>query len=380
VSCSLTGLPADFDYELPVISDDGYAHFDFLEGVFGKIRQSKVHHEGSYSTSIQVHVKSGRIECSGNPSRFNRLDNLFGFTSLDDCFYVFNNILTSIGLPNFTKCNFHGFHPVARDSGSIKMQPIVDGAVITRLDITTNMAVGKGCVDAYLKGISSQPYLRRQGRLHADGKTVDWLSNLGNARELYPCVYDKAHELTKHSLPKVKRTFGEDSAEYRYLTQLITYCQEQGVTRHEQKLNSSYLKKHSLCYYGQNILDYLTKLHTDFLNLDKKLKVSAMNLQTITQALLNDGICTNTKSANATALYAINWMNGQVFDDFKSNGRLRDHRSRLRKIGIDIAKPCNLLIFSPVIVKEVVEITRTELQPPSFYKHPQLPNHLRLVA
>ena len=61
----------DFDYELPVISDNGYAHFDFIEGDFGKIRQSRVQHEGSYSTSISVHVQGNRIVMEGNPSRFN---------------------------------------------------------------------------------------------------------------------------------------------------------------------------------------------------------------------------------------------------------------------------------------------------------------------
>jgi len=53
------------------------------------------------------------------------------------------------------------------------------------------------------------------------------------------------------------------------------------------------------------------------------------------------------------------------------------HRARLRKLGIDILKPCNLLIFSPVIVKEVIEIEKKALVPPSFYRHS---NHLRLVA
>jgi hypothetical protein len=372
----------EYDYELPIIASDGYAHFDFIEGEFGKIRQSRVHHEGSYSISIQVHVKSNRVEISGNPSRFNRLDNLFGFTKLDDCIAVYNSILSSLGLPALTKCTFCGFSEHERDDGTVKLQPLVNGAVITAIHVTKNMSVGQGCVDAYLKGLASQSYLRRQGRLHADGKTVDWLSQLGNARELYPSVYDKAHELQKHALPKVKRKFGEQSAEYRYLSQLIDYCKQQEVSRHELKLNSPYLKKHNLSYYGLNDIETnLTNLLNEFIEIDKKLKVSAMNLQTITETLLNEGICTNTKSANATALYAINWLNGQVFQDF-SGGQIRQHRMRLRKIGIDIAKPCNLLIFSPVIVKEVVEIHKFELQPPDFYQHPTLPkhSHLRLVA
>ena len=103
-----------------------------------------------------------------------------------------------------------------------------------------------------------------------------------------------------------------------------------------------------------------------------------MDLRTIAHTLIEEGIVDNTKAANITALYALNWMHGDTFDSNKT--QVQTHRARLRKIGIDILKPCNLLLFSPVIVKKVIEITRSELQPPDFYKHPQLPNPLRLVA
>lgn len=381
----------DFDYELPVISEDGYAHFDFIEGDFGKIRQSRVQHEGSYSTSITVHVQGNRIVMEGNPSRFNRLDNLFGFTNLDDCFTVYNNILVSLGLPIFTKCTFVSYQEHKKADGSIKLLPLVNGAVLTRLDLTTNMAVGAGgCISAYLKALSMMPYRRSRGYLYADGNTCEWKSILGNAREIYPSVYNKAHEFNLHLLPKVKRTFGDKSPEYNYINQLIDYCRDLGVTRHEQKIKSPFLTKHNLQWYGLSDLTQLTDLHNQFLNIDKKLKVSAMDLRTISSTLIQEGVVDNTKAANVTALYAFNWMHGDTFDSNKK--QVQVHRARLRKIGIDILKPCNLLLFSPVIVKEVIEINRTELQPPSFYKHAQLPrppqppqppqptNHLRLVA
>lgn len=371
----------DYDYELPVISDDGYAHFDFIEGDFGKIRQSRVKHEGSFSTSITVHVQGNRIVIEGNPSRFNRLDNLFGFSNLDDCFIVYNSILSSLGLPSLTKCTFVSFQEFKKKDGTVSLKPLVNGAVITRLDITSNMAVGSGgCVAAYLKALSMMPYRRSRGHLYADGHTCDWKSILGHARELYPSVYNKAHEYALHLLPQVKRTFGETSPEFEYVANLIKYCSENGVTRHELKIKSPYLNKHNLQFYGLSDLTPLYELHNQFLNIDQKLKVSSMDLRTITETLLEQGVCDNTKAANTTSLYAINWMNGEKFDGAKN--QVKVHRARLRKIGIDILKPCNILLFSPVIVKEVIEINRVELQPPSFYKHAQLPNqsHLRLVA
>lgn len=370
----------DFDFELPIISDTGYAVYDFLDDELGQIRQSKINHEGSFSTSIQIHVKGNRLCFSGNPSRYNRLDNLFGFTTLEHLFAVYNHICDDLGLPHFTKCTHCGFTQKIQSDGSVKLVPIVNGAVITSLHITTNLAVGSlTAVDAYLRALSALPYRRSRGRLHADGKTVDWLSILGNARLIYPSVYDKGNELRIHTLPKLKRAFGVNSDQYQYIQSLIDYCNAYGVVRAEQKLNSPYLTQNNLQYYGLSDYSILTTLHNEFLNLDDKLQVSAMDINTITQTLINENICTNTKSANLTALCAINWMNGQTFDSSNS-GQVRNYRARLRKIGIDICKPCNILTFSPVIVKQVIEIQKIELQPPSFYRHAVLPSHLRLVA
>lgn len=367
----------DYDFELPIVSDSGYCFIDFVNEEQGAIRQNRIHHEGSYSTSIIVHVQTNRITMSGNPSRYNRLDNLFGFTDLDDCFKVYNSILASLGLPLFTKCVKTGY--VDHLDGSAP-EMLFTGCVLTGIHLTTNFAVGAGCEDTYIKSLALLPYRRSRGRLHADGKTVDWLSIQGNARELYPSVYNKGYEIRLKSLPNVKRKFGEQSPEYQYLNDLATYCEQQGVTRHELKINSPYLKKHGLHMYGLSDLTALTQLHDDFLNIDNTLKVTAMDLRTISETLIEEGICENTKSANITALYAYNWMNGERFDGAKSQVQI--HRARLRKIGIDILKPCNLLLFSPVIVKQVTEITKTVLQPPDFYKLAQLPHtsHLRLVA
>lgn len=370
----------DYDFDLPVIANNGYCFIDFTapeDDQYKQVRQNRIHHEGSFSTSIQIHVKGRRILVSGNPSRYNRLDNLFGYTTLEQCINVYNNILASFGLPAFTPCTPNGFTQRQREGGSIKLEANANGLVITTIHITTNISVGPGnCIDSYLKAMSMLPYRHSVPRLHADGKTVDWLSKQGNAREIYPSIYDKAYEIAFKTLPNIKRKFGETSDEYIYSENLYQYCKEMGVARFEQKLNSPFLKRHNLQYYG--IADYsqLETLHKEFLNLDNKMQVSAMNMFTISETLINEKIVETTRAANTTAMYALNWMNGQTFDLSKSQTKI--HRARLRQIGIDISKPCNLLIFSPVIIKEVIEIKKQVLQPPSFYKHPQ--NQLRLVA
>lgn len=365
----------DFDYELPIVAKDGYAIFNFEDGSCSPIRQNRINHEGSFSTSVAVKVTGNRIYVSGNPSRFDRLDNLFGFSTLDQCMAVYNRILSSLGLPPFTSGKNLGIIESLKPSGGIKLTPVFDGAVITELHITSNIAVGAGCELAYLKGVAMLPYRNSVPRLHTNGMTVDWLSKAGNARDMYPKYYNKANELRLHLLPTIKRRFGEHSDEYRYVVSVIDYCAAQGAVRMEQKLRSGFLKKNQLQHWGLSDYSQLEKIHNEFIHIDDKLKVSAMNIQTLTETLLMEGICPNTKAANITALYAINWMNGEKFEDSKSQVKI--HRARLRKIGIDILKPCNLLVFSPVIVKEVIEIQRKPLTPPSFYRYP---NHLSLVA
>lgn len=365
----------DYDFDLPVIAADGYAYIDFVTGDVKQARQNRVKHEGSFSTSIQIQVKGRRVYVSGNPSRYNRLDNLFGFSTIEQCLAVYNGILSGFGLPLFTPCTFQGFRETVTCDGNSRLIPWANGTVITEVHCTTNVSVGAGCTDAYLKAIAMLPYRNSVPRLHTNGKTTDWLSKQGNARDLYAKVYDKANELRLHTLPLIKKRYGERSDEYQYLLALADYCDQTGTVRFEQKFRSSFLRKNNLQFWGLSDYTDLKQLHEQFLAIDEKLKVSAMNLQTLTETLILEGICSNTKAANSTALYAINWMNGQKFDLEKS--QVQTHRARLRKLGIDIAKPCNLTVFSPVIVKEVIEIEKRVLTPPSFYRHP---NHLRLAA
>ncbi|MGN9399952.1 phage/plasmid replication domain-containing protein [Pseudomonas syringae] len=54
---------------------------------------------------------------------------------------------------------------------------------------------------------------------------------------------------------------------------------------------------------------------------------------------------TNTNSRNVTTAYAFRWACGEVFDQNKSSFKVV--RARLRKIGIDIAKPYDGSLFEP---------------------------------
>lgn len=374
-------LYQDFDFELPMVSDHHYLVVDSLTGEQLHTKTPPVLHEGSYCTKISIKVSGCRLYMSGNPSRFDRLDNLFGFSSIDDCVAVFNRVLLSLGLPPFTKCT-RVWHTQAGEGS--KAQALSDGAVITRLDITGNRSVGVGNVTDYIRGLSTQRYRHSIPHLFTNGRTCGWFTKKGlgdegklKARMLYPSVYDKAYELELHLLPKIERKYGKQSTEARYVKQVITYCRDEGIARFEQKLHSEWLTRHGCKFWGLFDLRELEQVHNEFLSIDERLQVTAMDFETISERLLREGLVTNVKAANATCMYALQWAHGQKFDFNKS--QVKTHRARLRRIGIDIAEPFVAEKHCIVQVRRSVEIEVRETTVPHWYHSPRV-GGLRLVA
>ncbi|HAU5823308.1 TPA: Replication-associated protein G2P [Citrobacter freundii] len=364
-------IEQDFGFQLPILSDVAYQRIHLESGDVSALSQPTFQHKGSFCDVVSISIRGSLLKVSGNPSRWGRLDNLFGLPTVDSCVSVFNQILFEIGLPTFTKCT--RLMP-GQAKENEKAPLIADGAIIKELHITSNRALGKGNEDDYISGLSTQPYRNSVPRLHSNGKSVDWLSKKGNVNLIYPTVYNKAHEMELHSLTKIKNRFSEQSQEYNYVLDIISFCKENGIVRFEQKLKSRFLQKNALNYWGLSDYSVLHKLHSDFLELDKKLSVNAMDFETISDHLVSSGVVETTRAANTTAMYAIQWFHGHVFDFNKK--QVQTHRARLRKIGIDIAQKCNISKFSPVIVKQTREIKVQECIAPSWYVRP---SHLRVA-
>lgn len=357
----------DHDRALPVIGDRHFIAVDSATGEDLGVTQPTVTHSGSYSTAIKIRVSGNRVTVTGNPSRINRIDNLFGYSTLDQCVSVYNEILALYGLPPFTRATKR-WHGVGEDGE--KARVMTDGAVITELHLTSNVAVGAGNVADFIKAVSTLPYRHSVPRLHTNGATCDWLTKRGKGSTLiYPSVYNKAFELTLHSLPKIQRSHGADSPQYRYLERVIKYCDEQGVVRFEQKVKSAFLRRNGLQFYGFEDVEKLRVIHEEFLKLPDKLQVEAMTFETITEQLISAGVCKDTRSANTTTIYAIQWMHGHKFDLQKSQVKI--HRARLRQIGIDIALPCDVSKFSLVTVTSARKIQLGNLVAPSWYQQPR---------
>ena len=357
--------------ELPVVTDIVINTVECATGEIISTKQPYFMHEGSYSSTVKIQVRGNEITFDGNISRLGRIDNLYGFDSIDKAMYAINSILAVYGLPPFTKTT----KVTLSQTSDGKHALMADGAVFKRLDITSNISVGKGNINAYLKSLSTQKCGHYAAHLYE--KTVDWkAAKKGNTRLVYRKVYDKAHDLKIHLKTKIKRSFGEDSKDYKYLIDLINYCEEQGIVRFEQELKAEFLQRHGLSYWGLMKEADIMKLQADFLKLDEQLKVTAIDYESISEALVRVGACPSIRSANITAMHAMDWKAGRLF-----NGSVRGyerHRAKLRKIGLDIAIPYKKDRHGLTIVKreEVVVVNKNPVLP-DWYR---MPNHLRLVA
>ncbi|UEC23921.1 hypothetical protein K7G93_000719 [Pasteurella canis] len=367
-------IEQDFCYQLPSLGEFGFigVHLDTGE-TQEFINMPTFEHEGSYCDKVYIKVNGSRLKMWGNPSRYGRVENLFGITSIDVCVDVFNKILSQYNLPPFTKCTriFYG-----QSEDGTKAKKYSDGALIKELHITQNKSVGFGNVEHYLSGLATLGYRNSIPNLYTNGQTVDWLNKKGKGTGLiYPSVYNKAYELELHSLTKIKNKFGEQSQEFKELINVINFCKENGVARFELKLKSRYLQRENLNFYGLSDYSRLKQLSDDFLSIENKLRVTAMDFETISETLLNSGVVDSVRSANTTAMYALQWSHGQVFDLNKRQVQM--HRSRLKKIGIDIAYKCDISKFSPVRVISTREVESKPLIMPSWYRAPA--HHLTLL-
>ena len=363
-------------HDLPVVCDVFTLTIDANTNEVLSTRQPRFKHEASYSTSVTIHVQGRKIRVEGNPSRVGRLDNLFGFSTIEQCVSVYNQLLAEYGLPGFTRCTRVDLRDGA--SGSKSGDRVADGAKIERIDLTTNVSVGEGNVLAYLRGVSSQRIGHSIGFLYPNGRTVTWTpkGNGKGGRLQYRKGYDKAFELDQNLIPKIKRLYGDQSPEFLYVQRVRDYCALHGVVRMEQELKNEFLQRECLAYWGLFDERRFAELHDEFLQIDNRLKVTAMDMMSIADKLIEEGICKGRASANATASHAILWMHGQPHN--VSQRAFETHAARLNRIGINIRNACDTSRFAPVFVRQAREITKsTVLAIPSWY---QRPNHLQVAA
>lgn len=296
--------------------------------------------EGSHSTKLTIRSDGYRVRVEGNPSRWQRRDNLFGLKKIDDCIEIYNHVLAKYHLPPFTK-NTRLKHRQTPDGKSSSL--IGNGAEITSIDWTQNLAVGQGSEQSFIRGMSSMNLGRAlRPKLYPDGYSCYW----GEGSEwLLIKLYTKAIELQRHR--KKAHAVGEDHQ--RYIDRLIRYCEEYGVVRLEYSLRQKLLKRNNLQFYGLiNEQDFFSHI-THFEEAMKTITISHDEHQSIAHQLLDAGAVDTARQANTTMNYFTLWQNGIDLRTTLKSSQYYEHKARLKKIGIDISHQFDITRMCPTL-------------------------------
>jgi len=191
---------------LPFVGKEGFYRFDLATGETQKEPiVSDLRLEGSYSSMVTVKCDGFRISVYGNPSRWGRMDNLWGLKTFDECIGVYNHILQGLGLPALTKCTTFQFK-AAQDGG--KNMKVYNGAIIKHVDFTRNLSLGLGNEKPFMKALSGHSINRSVSPyLYPNENTVEWYSKnvQGNGSTYrYVKVYCKTTDLLKHQKKRCK--------------------------------------------------------------------------------------------------------------------------------------------------------------------------------
>jgi hypothetical protein len=334
----------------------------------GELRSEVVRGEqvrGSWDSGLHVRSTGSRVEVSGNPSRFGRLDNLLGLTTLADCLAVYNDVLRTVGLPVFeVQC-------IASVIGAHGGQRLRVGPVISQVHVTRNLICGPGGSSAFLDWLSAQSF----GRLPYQ-RTHDTTVKAGHiARRLHE-FYGKGAELREHAL-KWRRARAPEKLSVKdeavaYLERLAEWCDANGVVRDEVKLGRKWLPESGYRYPENWQIGTASELHR------ANGEVKTMNAGAVSNygSALREklqGAGFSARQAGLMANAVSGWLAGQVWDEGLGKTQRYKYLKALREVcGLDLRRPCNVRALATSIKPRVLEAREMELQDlPSWYRWPE---------
>lgn len=355
------------DGVLPQIGKEKLYRVDMKTGVTTELL-THLKLEGSYSSALIVRCDGSKVEVYGNPSRWGRIDNLYGLKTLDDCIAVYNHILDGLGLPRFTKCTKYLYF---QGTDGKHVNKTADGVIIKHIDFTRNLAVGLGNERPFLKALSTQSIGRSVSPfLYPDENTVEWYGDnvqKNGSTYRYIKVYTKTADLLRNQRKLCKDVSDND---LQYFDDLLQFTVKNGVVREEHSFKREYLHRHNLFAYGLFDMNAFNDELQVITELRKRLEVSNMKYETIADQLLEEGICKNRQSANSTQMAYSMWLHGAYMDKTKS--QFREHKRRLLLIGIDVSQKLDIT-RAPLRLKESQVIEVSQILPPAWYRHAEVP-------
>lgn len=314
--------------------------------------------QGSFSSNVILASNGNRYYIWGNPSRFNRVDNLFGHSTIDSAVSVYNRLLDRYNIPHF---HAPTYNLLKHDTQKNKFYNVTDGAKISQIHLTRNIAVGQGNEQTFIKALSQFNYRNKFGLLTPDGNTCTWGKK---SSRKHIKVYCKYAEMLKR---KRKMKDALDDVSYQYFLRVLEYVRVNGVVRLEYELSSEYLKDRNFHMLGTFSDDDLTSTLFDVEQFIKRLGVSVEQNYNIADTLLKQGVVSSRQAANATQVYFLSWLQGHNVKNMCSTSQFYVHRSRLLALGYDIARPSDLTLL-PIRMKDIEYITPSDLLIPEWYR------------
>ena len=319
------GVPLVNDGHVFSVDQDGEIKWDVPQ---------KLVHRGSHDTSIRIRSDGFRVTLEGNIGRFDRSDNLFGYT-VQECIQLANHLLAQFGLPPFKDAAPMQLVKKGGEDGGYQAV----GAVITRVDLTCNWCTGSpGNVEQFIRHLQGFKSGRQEPRTY---KTtgVSWGEG---SKYWYAKVYDKAAEYFRQCGKKAKA----------FDAPLFQYMLDQGIARHEIELKSRYLKQNNLwrmSQWGDGMEDRIYALFNDVIggesHVDQFLEIPGR-----------------------AGELAVAWRDGADLKKRLSTATYYRYRKELLKYGIDIAVPSNVTRLR----SRVEVITLAPAQAPSWYVLPKV--------
>lgn len=308
----MSGVPVFVDYltirqehldgGLPVLNDGKVLHVD-SDGEVQRCVDRRAGLEGSYDSRVEIRCDGRAVEFSGNISRYNRRDNLFGY-DWSETLRRINALTDRFSLPPFSAGNFVRF----ADSGWTW-----SGARVSRIDVTCNYAAGSlEALQAVLNSMAGQHVGRMKGRLSPDGATVEYGRG---SKYVYGKVYAKHMEFQAHA----RRKSGSHVA-----AEVVEFCRTLGVLREEFTLKSRYLTQNQMAFLGA--IRHGELIHT-YLNRSQFRRLAAVKYETF-----------DDLPRHLRATY-VSWQNG--FPQGISRATFYRHRTGLIAYGIDISVAAN---------------------------------------
>jgi len=337
---------------LPIFSDAVVLQLD-NEGVLQKEFLKSFKHDGSFSTCLMVKCDGTRVTMSGNPSKYCRLDNIFGVSDMDSAFRVFNRVLVGLGLPAF------GNDLPATFTSRLQLQTsdavMLDRPVITRVDLCQNYGLGDQ-VYSFMDWVGNQSVNGKSGHRYADGCTVDFGRG---SRYVYCKYYVKGVELERHAR-KLK-----ENDDKEYLGQLVDWCTSVGLVRFEISLKSMLLKRLGLdnwSEWGHKVMGEVVTKYAAHFRLGSGSTAKGHPFDSLVGDLVQKGV--DRKLADKCEVAARAWLSGSDVRARYSRATFYRLRKPLLLVGIDLTHRCDVRTLLP----QVREFSIRDVSPPSFYK------------